>query len=74
MIDAGQRMITIHTQGESINPAVKKHYELQIKTLQDAPRDIKKLKRLLKIKHRQKDEAMHIEDTHTDYLQKRLKC
>jgi hypothetical protein len=42
MIDASQRMITINSQGEGelggINPAIKKHYELQIKTLQNAPR------------------------------------
>jgi demethoxyubiquinone hydroxylase (CLK1/Coq7/Cat5 family) len=46
-----------------MNPAIKKHYELQIKTLQNAPRDIDKLERLLKVKQRQKDEAMHMEDT-----------
>jgi hypothetical protein len=41
MIEASQRMITINSQGElgGINPAIKKHYELQIKTLlQNAPR------------------------------------
>jgi hypothetical protein len=31
--------------------------------LQNAPRDEEKLERLLKLKRRQKDEAMHIEDT-----------
>lgn len=31
--------------------------------LQNAPRDADKLRRLLKIKQRQKQEAMHIEDT-----------
>jgi hypothetical protein len=36
----------------------------QIKTLlQNAPRDKEKLERLLQVKQRQKDEAMHIEDT-----------
>jgi hypothetical protein len=43
---------------------IKKHYELQIKTLQNAPRDPEKLERLLKIKERQKEEAMYMEDTH----------
>ena len=33
------------------------------KTLQNAPRDADKLRKLLEIKQRQKDEAMHIEDT-----------
>ncbi len=63
MVDASQRMITVHTQGEGMNPAVKKHYELQIKTLQNAPRDVDKLERLLKVKQRQKDEGTHIDDT-----------
>jgi hypothetical protein len=48
-------------------PAIKKHLELEIKTLQSAPRDLDKLERLLKIKQRQKEEeeAMYIEDTET---------
>jgi hypothetical protein len=36
---------------------------LQIKTLQNAPRDPDKLERLLKVKRRQKEEATQIEDT-----------
>jgi hypothetical protein len=48
-----------------MNPAVKSHFELEIKILQNAPREEDKLERLLKIKERQKDEAMHIEDTQT---------
>jgi hypothetical protein len=53
MIDASQRMIRINSQGGElggINPAIKKYYELQIKTLQNAPRDPDKLERLLKVK------------------------
>jgi hypothetical protein len=42
---------------------VKKHLELEIKTLQNAPRDAEKLRRLLETKQRQKEEADHIEDT-----------
>jgi hypothetical protein len=42
---------------------MKRHLELEIKTLQNAPRDADKLRRLLEIKQRQKEEeAMHIED------------
>ena len=71
MIDASQRMIDVHTQvpgeareGWGINPAVKRHLELEIKTLQNAPRDADKLRRLLETKQRQKEEeADHIEDT-----------
>jgi hypothetical protein len=63
MIDASQEILKVNTQGEGMNPAVKRHYELQIKTLQDAPRDADELEWLLKKKERAKDEAMHIEDT-----------
>jgi hypothetical protein len=44
-------------------PLMKIHLELEIRTLQNAPRDADKLRRLLEIRQRQKDEAMHIEDT-----------
>jgi hypothetical protein len=64
MIEASQRMITMHTQvpgeaseGWGINPAVKRHLELEIKTLQNAPRDADKLRRLLEVKQRKKEEA-----------------
>jgi hypothetical protein len=58
-------MITINSQGElgGINPAIKRHLELEIKTLQNAPRDADKLEQLLRIKQRQKEEAMYMEDT-----------
>jgi hypothetical protein len=70
MIDASQRMIDVNSQvpgeakeGWGINPAVKRHLELEIKTLQNAPRDADKLRRLLEIKQRRKEEADHLEDT-----------
>jgi hypothetical protein len=66
MIEASQRMITTNSQGGELggmNPAIKRHLELVIKTLQNAPRDVEKLERLLRLKERQKEEAMHIEDT-----------
>src|SRR5919204_5081479 len=70
MIDASQRMITVNSQvqgeakdGWRINPVMKKHLELEIKTLQNAPRDAVKLRKLLELKQRQKEEAMRIEDT-----------
>jgi hypothetical protein len=58
MIEASERMI-----GERNNHAINRHLELEIKTLQNAPRDEEKLKALLKTKERQKEEAMHIADT-----------
>jgi hypothetical protein len=36
---------------------------IQIKTLQNAPRDADKLEQLLRLEERQMEEAMHIEDT-----------
>jgi hypothetical protein len=58
MIDASQRMIAVNSQvgeareGRGINPAMKRHFELEIKTLQNAPRDAAKLRRLLETKQR----------------------
>jgi hypothetical protein len=71
MIEASQRMITISSSSNEgveggwggMNSAMRRHLELQIKTLQNAPRDPDKLERLLKSKRRQKEEAMYIEDT-----------
>jgi hypothetical protein len=70
MIEASQRMIAVNSQlggeaseGWGINPVMKRHLESEIKTLQNAPRDADKLRKLLEVKQRQKEEAMHIEDT-----------
>jgi hypothetical protein len=64
MIDASQRMLKVNSQGgEGMSPPMKKHLEREIKTLQNAPRDADKLERLLRTKQRQKEVAMHIEDT-----------
>ena len=70
MIEASQVMLETNSQGGEgaaagggMNYAIKKHLELQIKTLQNAPRDPDKLERLLKVKRRQKEEATEREDT-----------
>jgi hypothetical protein len=66
MIEASQSMLDVNSQGElgGMSPPMKKHLELEIKILQNAPRDADKLERLLQIKQRQKgEEAMDIEDT-----------
>jgi hypothetical protein len=70
MIDFSQRMIDVQSNvtgepkdGWGLNSIIKRHLELEIKTLQNAPRDAAKLRRLLELKQRQKDEAMHIGDT-----------
>jgi hypothetical protein len=48
-------MLRINCQGEGISPPMKKHLELEIKTLQNAPRDPDKLERLLQVKQRKKE-------------------
>ncbi len=69
MIEASQRMLRINNQGGEgavgggMNPVMKRHLELEIKTLQNTPRYADKVRQLLKIKQKQKEEAMHIEDT-----------
>jgi methyl coenzyme M reductase beta subunit len=69
MMDASQSMLDVNSQGGEraagggMNPVMKRHLELEIKTLQNAPRDADKLERLLQIKRRQKEEAMLMEDT-----------
>jgi hypothetical protein len=73
MIDVQSKVTGEPKDGWDINPIMKEHLELEIRTLQNAPRDADKLRRLLELKQRQKEEAMHIEDTQRGWLQK-LKC
>jgi hypothetical protein len=74
MIDASQGIITImNSQGQGISPPIKKYLELEIKILQNAPRDAVKLRKLLQVKQRQKEEADHIEDTQR-LVTEGLKC
>jgi hypothetical protein len=49
---------------EHNSSVVNRDFKLKIKTLlQNAPRDPDKLERLLKVKERQNEEAIHIDDT-----------
>ncbi|MFL6487499.1 MAG: hypothetical protein ACJ71D_12430 [Nitrososphaera sp.] len=61
--ERGESTTTTTTVGSwrGMNPAIKRHLELQINTLQNAPRDAGKLERLLKTKRRQKEEATELE-------------
>jgi hypothetical protein len=70
MIEASQRMLKVNSQGGGetregwgINPVMKRHLELEIRALQNAPRDADRLRQLLETKQRQKEEADHIDDT-----------
>jgi hypothetical protein len=75
-IDRIQRMIIIHppSKGEEegaaagkaptieINPAMKRHWESEIKILRDAPRDPHKLGEILKAKQKEYEKAIDSED------------
>lgn len=52
MVEASQRMLKINNEGElgGIGPPLKGHLEVEIKTLENAPRQADKLRRLLQIK------------------------
>jgi hypothetical protein len=63
-IEAMQRLIREDPeQSIQISSIVKRHYQLQIETLQNAPRDVSKLKQIIKAKERENnDKARHIEN------------
>jgi hypothetical protein len=76
-IEGIQRLITIHppSQGDEgdgaptrkkpaieISLAAKRHWESQIKTLQDVPRDADKLRAILKVKQEDYEQAEDSED------------
>jgi hypothetical protein len=54
MIEASQRMLRINSQEgeelEGMSPPLKRHLELEIKTLENAPRDADKLEHPLQVK------------------------
>ncbi len=49
-----------------INPAMKRHFELEIETLQNAPRDEGKLRELLKLREKENEQATHMLKPHKD--------
>ena len=53
MIETSQRMLRINSQGGEelggMSPPLKRHLELEIKTLENAPRDADKLEHLLQV-------------------------
>ena len=63
MIDVQSKVTGEPKDGWGLNTVMKRHLELEIRTLQNAPRDADKLRKLLELKQRQKEQAMHIEDT-----------
>jgi hypothetical protein len=75
MIEASQRMLRVSSQGElgGMSLPMKKHLELEIKTIQNAPRDADKLEGLLEGKQIQKEEVRDVEDTER-LIRERLRC
>jgi PleD family two-component response regulator len=69
-IQGFQKMIRVHEspaeeEGKAviqINPAVKRHFELEIKILRDAPRDEMKLRQILAVKQKEYEKAIDSED------------
>jgi PleD family two-component response regulator len=68
-IEGIQKMIRVHEspteEGKAviqINPAIKRHFELEIKILQDAPRDEMKLRQILAVKQKEYEKAIDSED------------
>jgi hypothetical protein len=60
MIEASSRMLRINSrggkgrEGGGINPAIKRHLELEVETLENPSRDADKLRQLLKVKQRER--------------------
>jgi PleD family two-component response regulator len=69
-IESIKKMIRVHgsareEEGKAviqINPAIKRHFELEIKILQDAPRDEMKLRQILAVKQKEYEKAIDSED------------
>jgi hypothetical protein len=63
-IEAMQRFIREEPeQAIPISSIAKRHFQLQIETLQNAPRDPSKLEQIIKAKERENNEARRIDDT-----------
>jgi hypothetical protein len=63
MIEAKQRFIEEDPEGIQISAVTKRDFQLQIETLQNAPRDPEKLEEIIEAKERESKEARYIEDT-----------
>ena len=62
MIESYESIIDEEHNNSSV---VNRDFKLKIRTLQNAPRDVAMLQRLLKIKERHREEARRIEDIQT---------
>jgi hypothetical protein len=62
MIEDKRSFIREGPEGIQISSVTKRHFQLQIETLQNAPRDASKLEQIIKTKERQNEKARHIYD------------
>jgi hypothetical protein len=62
MIEAMQKFIHEEKEGIPLSSVTKRHFQLEIKTLQNAPRDPSKLEQIIKAKERENAKARHIYD------------
>jgi hypothetical protein len=62
MIEAKRSFIREDPEGIPISSVTKRHFQLEIQTLQSAPRDAVKLEQIIKAKERENDKARHIYD------------
>jgi acylphosphatase len=62
-VEAMRKFIREEKEGIPLSSVTKRHCELQIKTLQNAPKDRSKLEQIIKAKERENEKARHIDDT-----------
>ena len=63
MIKAIQKFIKEEKEGISLCSVTKSHFQLQIRTLQNAPRDASKLEQMIKAKERDYERAKQFHET-----------
>jgi hypothetical protein len=63
MIEAKRTFIREYPEGIRISSVTKRHFQLQMKTLQNAPRNAAKLEQIIKAKERENEKARHMDDT-----------
>jgi hypothetical protein len=61
MIEAKHRFIREDPEGIQISTVTKRHFQLQINSLQNAPRNVEKLEQIIKAIERENEKAMHFE-------------
>jgi hypothetical protein len=63
IIEAKPKFINEDKEGMPLSSVTKRHFQLQMNTLQNAPRDVEKLQQIIKAKESENDKATHFDDT-----------